>query len=52
MWAGWRRSFEALDENEETDSRIFDLAREGAKLTSEREEQAQKRDRYRAVHGV
>ena len=52
MWAGWRRRFEALDENEETDSRIFDLAREGAKLTSEREEQAQERDRYRAVHGV
>ena len=52
MWAGWRKRFEALDENEETDSRIFDLAREGAKLTSEREEQAQERDRYRAVHGV
>ena len=52
MWAGWRRRFEALNENEETDSRISDLARQGAKLTSEREEQAQKRDRYRAVHGV
>ena len=52
MWAGWRRRFEALNENEETDSRIFDLARQGARVTSEREEQAQKRDRYRAVHGV
>ena len=52
MWAGWRRRFEALNENEETDSRISDLARQGAKLTNEREEQAQKRDRYRAVHGV
>jgi hypothetical protein len=52
MWAGWRRRFEALNENEETDSRISDLARQGAKLTSEREEQAQNRDRYRAVHGV
>ena len=52
MWAGWRRRFEALNENEETDSRIFDLARRGAKAMSEREEQAQNRDRYRAVHGV
>ena len=52
MWAGWRRRFEALNENDETDSRIFDLARQGAKASSEREEQAQKRDRYRAVHGV
>ena len=52
MWAGWRRRFEALNENEETDSRIFDLALQGARVTSEREEQAQKRDRYRAVHGV
>ena len=52
MWAGWRRRFEALNENDETDSRIFDIARQGAKLTSEREEQAQRRDRYRAVHGV
>ena len=52
MWAGWRRRFEALNENEETDSRVFDLARHGAKVTSEREEQAQNRDRYRAVHGV
>ena len=52
MWARWRRRFEALNENEDADPRIFDLARQGAKLTSEREEQAQKRDRYRAVHGV
>ena len=52
MWAGWRRKFEALNENADADPRIFDLARQGAKLTSEREEQAQKRDRYRAVHGV
>ena len=52
MWAGWRRRFEALNENDEIDSRIFDLARQGAKVTSEREEQAHKRDRYRAVHGV
>ena len=52
MWAGWRRRFEALNEIEETDSRIFDLARRGAKAMSEREEQAQNRDRYRAVHGV
>ena len=52
MWAGWRRRFEGLNENEETDSRIFDLARQGAKVTSKREEQAQNRDRYRAVHGV
>lgn len=52
MWAGWRRTFEALNEAGETDSRIVDLARHGAKVTSEREEQAQKRDRYRAVHGV
>ena len=52
MWAGWRRRFEGLNENEETDSRIFDLARRGARVTSEREEQAQNRDRYRAVHGV
>ena len=52
MWARWRKRFEALNENKETDSRIFDLARQGAKVTSEREEQAQKRDRYRTVHGV
>ena len=52
MWAGWRRRFEALDEIEETDARIFELARRGAKAMSEREEQAQNRDRYRAVHGV
>ena len=52
MWAGWRRRFEALNEHEEADSRIFDLARRGAKAMREREEQAQKRDRYRAVHGV
>ena len=52
MWARWSRRFEALNENEEADSRIFDLAQQGAKLTSEREEQAQKRDRYRAVQGV
>ena len=52
MWAGWRRRFEALKEIDEIDSRVFDLARQGAKVTSEREEQAHKRDRYRAVHGV
>ena len=52
MWAGWHKRFEALNEIDGTDSRISDLARRGAKVTSKREEEAQKRDRYRAVYGV
>ena len=49
MWFERRLAFEALYNFDEKDPRILDLARLGAKEMKERENEARKRDRDRAV---
>ena len=49
MWAGWRRSFEALLDDE--DRRISRIGERGAELVKEDESRAMAHERHRAVHG-
>ncbi len=49
MWAGWRRSFEAL--LGDADHRIARIGQRGAEIVKEEELRALTRERYQAVHG-
>ena len=49
MWAGWRRSFEAL--LDDTDRRIARIGERGAEITKEYESLALARERGGTVHG-
>ena len=49
MWAGWRRSFEAL--LGDADHRIARIGERGAEIVKEKELRALVRERYQAVHG-
>ena len=49
MWAGWRRSFEAL--LGDVDHRIARIGERGAEIVKEEELRALTRERYEAVHG-
>ena len=49
MWAGWRRSFQAL--LDDVDRRISRIGERGAELVKEDESRALARERYKAVHG-
>ena len=49
MWAGWRRSFEAL--LDDVDRRIARIGERGAEIVKEEELRALARERYEAVHG-
>ena len=51
MWAGWRRSFEALHSMNWEDRRIPDIARLGADEMRRREENAKKREHHSAIYG-
>ena len=50
MWAGWRRSFEAL--LDDVDRRIARIGERGAEIVKEDELRALAGERYRAVHGL
>ena len=49
MWAGWRRSFEAL--LDDVDRRVARIGERGAEIVKEEELRALARERYQAVHG-
>ena len=49
MWAGWRRSFEAL--LDDSDRRIARIGERGAELAKEDESRALAHERHRAVYG-
>ena len=49
MWAGWRRSFEAL--LDDGDRRIACIGQRGAEIVARYERQALERERHEAVHG-
>ena len=49
MWAGWRRSFEAL--LDDRDRRIACIGQRGAEIAEKCERNALQRERYEAVHG-
>ena len=50
MWAGWRRSFEAL--RDDGDRRIARIGQRGAEIVEGEESRALAGERYRAVHGL
>lgn len=50
MWAGWRRSFEAL--LDDGDRRVARIGQRGAEIVKEEESRALAGERYRAVHGL
>ncbi|MCY4056427.1 MAG: hypothetical protein OXG44_00355, partial [Gammaproteobacteria bacterium] len=49
MWAGWRRSFEAL--LNDGDPRIACIGQRGAEIAEKCERSAIERERFEAVHG-
>ena len=49
MWAGWRRSFEAL--LGDADQRIARIGERGAEIVKQEESRALAREHYEAVHG-
>ena len=50
MWAGWRRSFEALLDDPHHE--IASIGRRGVESTKSDERRALERERYQAVHGI
>ena len=50
MWAGWRRSFEAL--LDDGDRRVARIGQRGAEIVKKEESRALAGERYRAVHGL